>query len=65
MVVDLTEFDRGEKDGRKDGAAGVKPLAAGIMSRIYPASYRAGYEQGYAKASESRLRGPRQGETVS
>lgn len=48
------DFVCGEADGRKDGAAGVKPLGQTILARHYSSSYRTGYEQGYAKASEPR-----------
>ena len=53
-AAEILEFQRGERDGRDDGAAGVKPLSLTILERRYSSSYREGYHQGYKKATESR-----------
>lgn len=48
------DFQRGEGDGRRDGAAGVKPTGEAVLGRFYSPSYRQGYRQGYAKAAGAR-----------
>lgn len=48
------EYKQGETDGRSDGAKGVKALGETILERHYSMSYREGYRDGYAKASEPR-----------
>lgn len=45
------DFSRGERDGHRDGVAGVKPLADTIMRRIYSQAYREGYRAGYTGAT--------------
>lgn len=54
MKQETLDFQRGEADGRKDGAAGVKALGETVMKRFYSSSYRDGYAVGYAKATEVR-----------
>ena len=49
------DFKIGEADGRKDGAAAVKPLSQTTMARFYSSAYQEGYAHGYKKASEPRL----------
>jgi hypothetical protein len=53
-MSDTAEFKRGEIDGRKDGAAGVKPVTASILARIYSRAYGDGYRSGYERAVSAR-----------
>ena len=48
------DFKCGERDGRNDGAKGVKAMGADILKRHYSSSYQEGYKTGYDKASEPR-----------